>query len=68
MEIRPGHQALGIGDNLTIPADEFRIQALNFAGAASPEDRAGADFIAASLAATPWPTGRDVSRTPRCAL
>ena len=47
MEMRPGHQALEIGDNLTIPADEFRIQALNSAGAASPEDRAGADFIAA---------------------
>ena len=47
MEMRPGHLALEIGDDLTIPADEFRIQALNSAGAASPEDRAGADFIAA---------------------
>ena len=47
MERRPGHRALEIGDNLTIPADEFRSQALNSAGTASPEDRAGADFIAA---------------------
>ena len=49
MQMRPGHEALGIGDNLTISADKFRTHALNAASAASPcfEGRATADFIAA---------------------
>ena len=49
MQMRPGHEALAIGDNLTISADKFRTHALNAASAAFPsfEGRATADFIAA---------------------
>ena len=49
MEMRPGHGALGIGDNLTISANEFRTHALNVASAASLdfEGRAASDFVAA---------------------
>ena len=48
LEMRPGHAALEIGDNLAIQADAFRTHALDAAKAASPhlEERAGADFIA----------------------
>ena len=48
-EMRPGHEFLGIDDNLTIPADRFRAHALDAAAAASADlgGRAGADFIAA---------------------
>ena len=49
MELRPGHDALEIGDNLPLPSDAFRGHALSAAEAAStaPESRAEADFIAA---------------------
>lgn len=52
MEMRPGHEALGIADDLTIPADRFRTHAthaLDAALAASPSlgGRSTADFIAA---------------------
>ena len=49
LERRPGHGSLGIGDDLTIQADRFRVHALDAAAAAapSPQERAGADFIAA---------------------
>ena len=49
VQMRPGHEALGIGDNLTIPADKFRTHALDAAKAASLslEGRSTADFIAA---------------------
>ena len=47
MEMRPGHQALEIGDSLPIPMDVFRDHARNAAKVAfaCPEKRAGADFI-----------------------
>ena len=49
IEMRPGHEALEIGDNLTIPADKFRVFAKDAAEAASIpfSGRAGADFISA---------------------
>ena len=49
MEMRPGHEALEIGDNLTIPADKFRVYAQDAAETASApfSGRARADFIAA---------------------
>ncbi len=49
MEMRPGHEVLGIGDNLTIPTDDFRTHAQNAALAATPslEGRSTADFVAA---------------------
>ncbi len=49
LRMRPGHDALEIGDNLPVPADAFRGHALSAAEAAdsAPESRAAADFIAA---------------------
>ncbi len=49
MELRPGHDALEIGDNLPLPAEAFRGHALSAAeaAAAAPDSRAEADFIAA---------------------
>ncbi len=49
LEMRPGHAALEIADNLAIQAAAFRGHALDAAGAAfaQTEERAGADFIAA---------------------
>ena len=49
IEMRPGHEALEIGDNLTIQADQFRTHAHDAVKAASATlpGRAGADFIAA---------------------
>lgn len=49
MEMRPGHKALEIDDNLKVRADEFRLHALTAVEIASPlpEKRARADFIAA---------------------
>lgn len=49
MEMRPGHEALEIGDNLTVPADKFRTYARDATGVASSslEGRAASDFIAA---------------------
>ena len=49
MEMRPGHEALKIADNLPIAADAFRAHALAAAEVAftCPEKRARADFIAA---------------------
>ncbi len=49
MEMRPGHGVLEIGDDLTIPTNEFREHAWNAVKSASPapEERAWADFIAA---------------------
>lgn len=49
LEMRPGHDALKIGDSLPVPADAFRGHALNTAEAAAPDpvSRAKADFIAA---------------------
>ena len=49
LEMRPGHEALEIADNLPVPSDAFRSHALAAASAAfpDPESRAGADFIAA---------------------
>ena len=49
IQAQPGHDALEIGDNLTVPADSFRAYAREAALAASPspEGRAAADFIAA---------------------
>ena len=48
-EMRPGHEALRIGDNLTVPTDNFRTHARNAALTAtpSPEGRSTADFMAA---------------------
>ena len=49
MKMRPGHEALEIGDNLPIPLGEFRDHAHRASGVASagPAERAGADFLAA---------------------
>ena len=49
IEMRPGHEALEIGNNLTIPADEFRNHAQDAAETASApfSGRAKADFIGA---------------------
>ena len=49
MKIRPGHDALEIGDNLTVPTEDFRTHARKAVSKASPspEGRATADFIAA---------------------
>ena len=47
-ELRPGHAALDIGDNLTVAPDAFRSAATDAAhtAAPSPSARAAADFIA----------------------
>ena len=60
MQMRPGHEALGIGDNLTVPTDNFRTHARNAALAASPppEGRSAADFIAAFGCDSVESTGR----------
>ena len=49
IQTQPGHDALEIGDNLTVPASNFRAYAREAALAASPspEGRATADFMAA---------------------
>lgn len=47
-DLRPGHEALHIGNNLTLPPDRFRHAASGAAGASSvfPAGRAASDFIA----------------------
>ena len=49
MQMRPGHEALEIGDNLTVPTANFRTHARNAALAASPspKGRSTVDFMAA---------------------
>jgi len=47
-DLRPGHEALGIGDDLSVAPDVFRRTAYRAAGSSSPSaaGRAAADFIA----------------------
>ncbi len=49
IDMRPGHDALSIGNNPSVPASEFHDRACAVAEAASPsfEDRAATDFMAA---------------------
>lgn len=49
IQTRPGHDALEIGDNLTVPTGEFHSHAQKAASKASPspKGRAAADFMAA---------------------